>query len=207
MKMLAKSCFPQSQTQINRARNKILRCEGCHVCQTCQKPKDARSFVATSRICVDCASNVCHVCQRERRRSEFDEDVWVHHENHKRALVCLACADQGYSPKDTTGYECSGCGVRYGHLSFNPVSLCRHKGDAQQHLHCQVCLAKKNDIGLKLRQPGAWKCTCPRQEHMATNEKCNLFSPLQPRWPGGNRGVSRDDWLWFQEASKKRKRE
>ena len=100
----------------------------------------------------------------------------------------------GYSPKDTTSYDCkSGC--RRGHLQFDRNNLAKHKSRADQ-LTCSTCAdaeqKREAEIRKKLRAKGAWKCNC---NHTFHTEKCQLHSSRfgDRRWEGRNMGVTEED--------------
>ena len=63
-----------------------------------------------------------------------------------------------------------------------------------------VCIEKINNAAVDekaLKKRGAWKCTCHNPIHA---EKCQLYD--RRRWPGGNVGVSKEDYEFWKNHGK-----
>ena len=168
----------------------------------------AEDFPANGKICHACVRgekhHVCGACEKPRPSTDFDANVLHNAVFHERTAVCLECFSRGYSPKDTTKYTCLVCG-NLGHTKFAKVDLGNWKRRGRKgKLTCSDCKTRKQEIDHKLKSPGAWRCTCPgtgpQRTHLWNNEKCKLFPTTagENRWPGKNKGVSAEDFAFWQ---------
>ena len=80
--------------------------------------------------CSNCASNeatsYCDACKESKPSQDFDRNILHHAKYNSRRRVCLACAADGYSPRDTQAYPCAECGLR-GHFKFSSQKLKDYK--------------------------------------------------------------------------------
>ena len=135
--------------------------------------------------------------------------VLDHAKKHKRKATCLACAEKGFSPRDTMAYPCLECGLR-GHLKFQRAKLDEYKR-RRSSLVCTDCTHRHQSIEERLKDKRALRCTCRGQQRSYANEKCQLFPERagEKPWPGSNVEVSREDWQLCERmrATKRRKAE
>ena len=203
----------------NPGRNKRVlwpRCKQCSVCRSCCEYKDLRSFHRDKEDCIKCSrlgsSMHCEVCDETKGADKFrkrgrrtDEKESAFHK------VCLACEDIGYSFRDVRNYQCYGCGIK-GHKRFLSHQL-SHQRERGSEILCIECTRRERLISLRLRFPGSHRCTCPgsktgrKPKHLPWNKKCELYSAssAQIKWPGKNKGLSQEDFLFHEHVVKRRK--
>ena len=145
------------------------------------------------------------MCETHAELSTFSQKV---RRQIKRGYpaVCQACEKRGFSALDTARYKCSRCGRVCGHLLFNAQQLDNNKRcDRLDPLTCLDCRARENCITKKLNTPGAWRCTCVQRP--GHSDKCNLYPTRmgERRWPGKNKGVEEEDWLFVEPVWKRRR--
>ena len=165
-------------------------------------------------IDVQIASDVkpvsCATDARRQRRLIVSQKGTRHFNRWMTFLkVCKDCEERGYSPRDVKSYECCGCGPR-GHLKFASHQLTHHI-QRQSGLLCIECTRRDTKIRKILALAGSFRCTCPnarRGQHLASNEKCALYPSYagQKKWPGQNKGVSREDHDFHERLIKRRKK-
>ena len=142
----------------------IRRCNACAVaCSTCgRRCADSRSFATNSSQCWACQrasrEHTCDVCKKTKATEAFDEHILRNAQGHQRPLVCRECEAQGYSPQDTSSYQCSG-GHVCGHLSFGAKLLDNVKCGHTSRLTCMACLKEQQPRGKKrLAASGVFAC-------------------------------------------------
>ena len=131
------------------ARSRIRRCNGCRTCLHCKVfQADARHMVRNSRLCTNCSrateGHICRKCGLKQKTACYDEGVLLHHQKHKRMLICQACQLLGYSPDETFGLEPHMCkhGHERGHLAFDLQLLYNVKRGHSSSLICRECQEK-----------------------------------------------------------------
>ena len=201
---LSAEAFPESQwaDSTRASRLSTLRCTACHCCATCRQVKDARAFDQKAKDCIECQRQSdtcrCDACQKILAWDEFDKDMLGNAKWHKRHAVCLRCAERGFSPRDTTSYNCQGCGEK-GHLKFNRDHLKNFKRHGTLGmLQCVDCIARLRGLNKILQEKKAWRCTCKQGDHDFSNEKCTLYPRKagEKRWAGKNLGVTEADLIF-----------
>ena len=116
---------------------------------------------------------------------------------------------RGFNALDTASYKCNRSGRKYGHLLFDPQQIKNHKF-REDPITCRDCRTREKAIIRKLNSAGAWRCTC--RSLLGHSEKCKLYPKRigERRWPGQNKGVTEEDWLFVEPrmpiAWKKQKR-
>ena len=169
--------FPHSRRFYNRTVTK--RCKDCFKCATCLKSfTDARKMEPWSKICNECKSHkqeyICSVdvCQRKLKREQFDRHVFENAIKHKRNLVCLSCAEKGYSPKDVKSYTCQRVSGNHqlGHLKFDRMDIQR-----AQVLLCSSC--KQDEALGKIVQSKGTK----RKAQADNDLQCKMCEIAKPR--------------------------
>ena len=146
---------------------------------------------------------------RAEKKAECFGQHWCFGRWSKGIKVCLACTALGYSSREVHGYSCYGCGIR-GHLKFSSHVLNYHKQHQTQML-CSDCTSRDRRIKKLLSATNSLRCTCPgrarRQQHLPGNQKCALYPRFagEQRWPGQNKGVTREDFLFHERVAKRRK--
>ena len=222
-RVLPKDCFDKNI--LSHAKQRVVVCKSCesvgcspkdiqmYECvtgHTCGHLKFDRHLLHnwkrdhTSILrCRDC-NNQCDVCKKYQGEDAFDKHVLEHCKNHKRRLVCLRCAREGFSVADVDSYLCLG-GHKCGHMKFDRQTLKNWKRRADSRLLCSECNTRERVILAKLREKGSWRCNCRtfknNRAHAALyansghQERCMLFRVFagKERWDGGNKNVTKDD--------------
>ena len=165
-------------------------------------------------ICTSCSEKKfkCAVktCGKKLSRDCFDKHIFNNARDHQRALVCRECQDNGFSPKDLDEHICQVCGA-HGHLKFDKQDLNNRKQERSSTLLCRQCSEKKKVSSAALRaclkNKSTWQCTCSKNKHMLSNDKCGLRPSKhgEERWPGGNAGISFDDYNFLEQAKQRKK--
>jgi hypothetical protein len=204
-----RSSFPKSQLkhQLNANQNCVVRCTQCHVCSICSHSKQAYYFEDKQSGCKTCSDLKielqCFICKISKVKANFSEKVRRNVSKHQSAAICLECAKQGCSSRDTNNYQCShGCIVGHQLMSSQQLDHHKRRGDL---LTCARCLKREADIFKKLRVKGSWKCSCHRQA--GHEERCSLHPSVsgKRRCPGKNQGATQLDWKFIQGPMKRRK--
>ena len=138
-------------------------------------------------LCEDCSKKrqkqwKCAACSEQKTTEFFDADVLAHARWNGRRLVCRACQEEGFSPKDCEAYRCGLCRPR-GHLKFEAQSLKDAKRpERKSKLVCVDCLQVYRTAEKKyraaLKHHDAWKCSCVGVVRIHSHEKCKLY-PVQ----------------------------
>ena len=124
--------------------------------------------------------------------------------HHGRALVCMPCQSEGFSPKDSTTYECANKCKR-GHLCFDSIALRSHKSRGTA-MYCKACKEREGKLLTQLRMKNSWKCSCKKMEvgtrayaalynNAGHKEHCDLHPRMhgERRWDGQNNGITLAD--------------
>ena len=164
------------------------------------------------------ATSYCDACKESKPSQDFDRNILHHAKYNSRRRVCLGCAADGYSPRDTQAYPCAECGLR-GHLKFSSQKLKDYKcQERRATLICKDCVARHNDIRTRLEEKHSWRCSCPGKIHnpgmvrdrmgLPKNQKCILHQDVirKDRWAGKNKGVSLEDLQFFERLAKQQRR-
>ena len=130
---------------------KESRCISCEFCVRCENHKSRyKDFKGHDNTCVSCRTAeelfLCAVdnCCRELRSDDFDMNILVNAKQVGRLLVCKACTEKGYSPKDVVPYECQSSEKDFaGHLSFEIRTLDNFKRKRTNMLICLACASEK----------------------------------------------------------------
>lgn len=177
-----------------------------HTCDTCHRTLMKSRFRVKKRrmkdTCTTCERIVCASCKNSKPNEDFDDGTVSHHWKHQRTAVCNTCKARGSSNRDTRMYLCTGnCGEMYGHRRFDALQLSNFNSHGRKILVCEECIKKDKEkaksIEKALKKRGAWKCTCHNPIHA---EKCQLYD--RRRWPGGNVGVSKEDYEFWKNHGK-----
>ena len=165
-------------------------------------------------ICTSCKEkkSKCAVksCGLLLSRECFDKNLFDNARKHNRALVCRKCQDKGFSPKDLDTYTCQVCGP-HGHLKFEKNHVKNSKPPRSSKLLCRQCSDKEKVLSATLRaclkNKSTWQCTCSKNQHMPSNDKCGLRPSKhgEQRWPGGNAGISLEDYTFLERAKQRSK--
>ena len=131
--------------------NRTSRCISCEFCVRCENHKPSpQSFKGNDNICTTCRNSEqlfpCAVenCHRDLRVDNFDTNILQNAKKAGRLLVCKACTDKGYSPKDVVAYECQSSGKHFaGHLKFEIRALDNFKRKKSAQLICLACAKEK----------------------------------------------------------------
>ena len=209
--------FPKSQWKnAGRATGSwTLRCTACHCCATCCQIKDVRAFAQEANTCIDCQQHTqtlhCEACDKILPEKMFNKHMLLKAKRCKGKLVCLACADRGFSTIDVTAYHCAECGEQ-GHLKFSVHMLKNYKARGRrQQLVCTECCRRFATIEMNLKDKQALRCTCKGQQHSHSNEKCKLYTQKagEKRWPGcnlkENKAVTEEDYKFCERMRWRKK--
>ena len=214
---LPQSAFPawQWKNAGRAAQNWTLRCTACHSCATCCQIKNVRSFAGEAKTCIDCQRHTetlhCKACDRILPEKMFNQNMLLRAKRCNGKLVCLACADRGFSTLDVTAYHCAECGEQ-GHLKFSKDVLKNYKARGRrQQLVCTDCCRRFATIEMNLKDKQALRCTCKGQQHSHSNEKCKLYTQKagEKRWPGcnlkENKAVTEEDYKFCERMRWRKK--
>ena len=190
----------------NAGRNVRMRCSACHSCSKCgRKSLHSNAFDCDNKRCKQCSKAEsdqvkCVACEQYKGYSAFPENA-KENKTKKRPSVCLECIDNGYSIRSLKRYRCVGCEKERGPGKFT-------RPDKEETHVCHDCEARKKEIEKKCKKPGAYRCTCPKQEHIHNNEKCGLYrrSAGENVWPGKNKEVTKDDDDFMKRIKRKKRK-
>ena len=196
-------------------RNWTLRCTACHCCATCCQIKNVRAFAREANTCIDCQRHTqtlhCDACDKMLQEKMFNKNMLLRVKRCNGKLVCLACADRGFSTLDVTAYHCAECGEQ-GHLKFSVQMLKNYKVRGRRaQLVCTECCRRFATIEMNLKDKQALRCTCKGQQHSHSNGKCKLYTQKagEKRWPGcnlkENKAVTEEDYKFCERMRWRKK--
>ena len=163
-----------------RGKSKTLTCKAC---RTLYEDRPIKTYK-------------CDACQVRAPAASFNAHVLFNATSHGRKLVCLACQDLGYSPKDCKNHYCVK-GHTCGHLKFTPQVLYESKRNSHTGPTCVSCKARVSKLLKTLRRKDAWKCECKnipdcQKAYNALYVKCHEpRCPLTPTSAGEERWEAR----------------
>ena len=141
----------------------------------------------------------------------FDPELLGRAKSRKKRRVCFACTKDGYSVRNVDPFLCIWCGFK-GHLKFNPKDLKNYKKPGRRAwLVCKDCATRYKKVRHRLDANGSFRCTCTGagkfQHHLPNNKKCLLYPRFanDSRWPGKNKGVSQEDFHFYENVAKQQK--
>ena len=136
----SKEAFSDAQIH-NWSQNLVHRCEECMVCQSCKRTETTQAFDGSSKICGRCAAPIqCGRCNEKKETKEFPADDVVNHINGStKQMMCTACSDQGFTPRDSKAYACSRCKQLFGRRRFDAWKVNDFQQGRAKKLVCNQC--------------------------------------------------------------------
>ena len=217
---------PESLSKWKRGYLALPLCKACQARDACKTSTDnvmkkAAAIIITSKCMKRPAREgteklyKCDACQKLLTETLFRPLVLKNARQHGRKLVCMACAEDGYSPKDCRKYRCLH-GEYRGHLKFKPQTLGDSKRRKRYQPTCIPCGQRKELLLKKLYSRGSWRCKCPKERNWSEKRlklsrhhwfaeawmrttphelRCPLYPQVdgEKRWEGKNKGLTEED--------------
>jgi len=224
---------PDALSKWKRGLLSRLRCKACRAADPCITTTDnVMKKPAIITITSNCMKRParegtekrykCDACQERLPGTSFGHWILKNARHHGRKLVCMACAKDGYSPKDCRTYECIH-GERRGHLKFKPQTL-KNSRRRKYPPTCIPCGQRRELLLKKLYSKGSWRCKCPQtrnryEKRLKLSRRHwfvdawlrtiphELYCPLSPqadgekRWEGKNKGITEEDVKFLLRAT------
>ncbi len=174
-------------------------------CNTTHARADA--FQGDERTCRTCKSHSksykCSVCNEQKLPAELDRGQLDNHIKYRRELVCLGCADRGYTMRDMQGYRCSVCCNTYGRKLYQDSDIRHLTETSKAKLKCASCKQDRENrikhLRRKVTADSSTKCTCQGKRDSPAfgthRDKCPLkwWGAEAQTWPGKREGVTEED--------------
>jgi hypothetical protein len=152
--------------------------------------------------CLDCLKThgECGVCKHWKQAGEQKWTVDQMKKNRKAkqqsTLVCLTCAENGYTAKDMYAYTCAGCSGQGGRWKFDAQDI-KHTKSRGDILFCGPCKERERRLLALLNSEKGWRCTCGNKR---AQRRCLASCRLYPeRCRGCNVGVRPEDIVFMQK--------